>query len=159
MAASRACSPSQHLDTPAFEPSIPVRGPRTLPPASARCPVPCAPRNGIPWGSALRVPAAPPTSSWWPRRTAVRWSRAPQRWAAPSGESAAAWSPLPASLGGDASLGHPPAVRGGGARVCRAPRSRRNAAPGIPMLDGGILPRPLRREATAGNGAARGAGD
>ncbi|XP_076415723.1 uncharacterized protein LOC143270281 [Peromyscus maniculatus bairdii] len=52
--------------------------------------------------------------------------------------------------------GAPPGGQGRRGTSRRAPRSKRNAAPGIPMLGGGILPRPLRREATAG---ARGAGD
>ncbi|MEJ1287179.1 hypothetical protein NN561_018194 [Cricetulus griseus] len=55
--------------------------------------------------------------------------------------------------------GAPPGGQGRRGTSHRAPYSKRNAAPGIPMLGGGILPRPLRRETTAGERAMRDTGD
>lgn len=55
--------------------------------------------------------------------------------------------------------GAPPGGQGRRGTSRLASSSKRNASPGIPMLGGGVLPLPLQREATAGDQAARGAGD
>lgn len=63
---------SQHPDPrPGFPGARKPRARAARTPAT-QCPASTTPPKPVPLGSALQVPAAPPTSSWLPRRTAAR---------------------------------------------------------------------------------------